>query len=214
MRSNKYTLNKTKSDGHSNKLLPIYLLFYFVFIIVSGFIISHRTQTEIGQFIPGENYTGESFSRSLDLRVIAKNVYPSSPLLVVKKLGTADGVTQVIVSFKVPVDGLIEYGLMFLPSTNKPTNGYPSVVLCHGYTNPSSYITTANYIDDMLFYAQKGFVVIKPDYRGQGVSLNNGQADSGYYSMSYNTDVMSLISALKQTKYIDKSNINLIYLSL
>jgi pimeloyl-ACP methyl ester carboxylesterase len=51
--------------------------------------------------------------------------------------------------------------------------------------------------------------VVKPDFRGQGLSLGHGEATSAYYSMDYNIDLMSLISALKQTNGIDKSNLNL-----
>lgn len=205
----KSKIYRFKSQKTSSLWLLLSVILLLSFLIIGAQILMQEIPTTSGQFVPGENYTGEKFSRNLDLRVAAENTYPSSSLFVVKKLGTVDGTSRSIIGFQVPVDGLTEFGLMVQPTGQKPPGGYPVIVLCHGYANPATYQTGLNYLDDMKFYAQHGFVVIKPDYRGQGVSINNGQADSGYYSMAYNTDVMSLISALKKTNYIDKSNINL-----
>jgi len=99
--------------------------------------------------------------------------------------------------------------LLMLPNTPKPTNGYPVIILCHGYINPDEYLTAEGYLSDMAFYASHGFAVVKPDFRGQGLSSGQGLPEGAYYSMAYNTDVMSLISALKQTSYIDKTKINI-----
>lgn len=180
------------------------VLFAAAFIYLSGVV-----HTETGELVPGESFESSNISRSLDLRAAAKNVYPSEPLGVVQDLGAVTGASEKIISFKVPADGLTEYGLMTLPDKPAPPAGYPAIIFCHGYENPSQYETTAGYLSDMEFYAQQGYAVIKPDYRGQGVSLHQGRADSAYYSMAYNTDVMSLISALKKTGYIDKSRLNL-----
>lgn len=165
--------------------------------------------TEIGQLNETQASAGENLSRSLDLRLAAKADYPSSPLSVVSDLGVSGGVKTQTVSFKVPTDGLNEYALMTLPTTPKPAGGYPAIILCHGYINPQKYVTTDGYLTDMAFYSSHGFAVIKPDFRGQGLSLSQGQAEGAYYSMAYNTDVMSLISSLKQTSYIDKTKLNL-----
>jgi dipeptidyl aminopeptidase/acylaminoacyl peptidase len=209
MKSKTYRLKSQKTNKGSSLSLLLSVMLLISFLIIGTETLMHKIPSASGQFVPGENYTGEKFSRNLDLRVAAKNNYPSSSLFVVKKLGSVDGTTRSIIGFQVPVDGLTEYGLMVQPYGQKPAGGYPVIILCHGYANPTTYQTELNYLDDMEFYAKHGFVVIKPDYRGQGFSINNGQADSGYYSMAYNTDVMSLISALKKTSNIDKSNINL-----
>ncbi|MGH9637753.1 MAG: alpha/beta hydrolase family protein, partial [Candidatus Angelobacter sp.] len=83
------------------------------------------------------------------------------------------------------------------------------IILCHGYINPSKYKTTSGYLADMNFYASHGFAVIKPDFRGQGLSSRQGMATSAYYSMDYNVDLLSLVSSLKQTDYINKADLNL-----
>ncbi|MBX4190599.1 alpha/beta fold hydrolase [Candidatus Saccharibacteria bacterium] len=166
-------------------------------------------QKQIGLLSPGETSSEPGFSRSLDLRVAAKNDYPSGPITITQELGVADGVSRMVFHFKVTADGLDEYGLMMLPS-QKPSSGkYPTIILCHGYESPSQYSTTRDTLTDMSFYAQRGFAVLKPDFRGQGLSLNAGEADSAYYSMSYNTDLMSLLSAVKKTNNLDKTDISL-----
>jgi|SRR5579862_373616 len=189
-------------------ILWLALIIYGGLLAYGAVVLTRHSPTQTGQF-QAADVGSAAFSHSLDLRVAAKNAYPSSPLTEVKDLGVDDNLDHEIISFKVPDDGLTEYGLMVTPSTKAPVGGWPAIVLCHGYVKPSEYMTASDLLMDMTFYAQHGFAVIKPDYRGQGLSLHEGQADSAYYSMSYNTDVMSLISELKQTSYIDKSNLNL-----
>lgn len=162
-----------------------------------------------GQLIPGETVSDIGFSRSLDLKIAAKNTYPSAPLLIVQNLGIANGIDQKVISFKVAADSLTEYGLMMLPAGQAPSHGWPTLLWLHGYENPQQYSTLADGLEDMVFYAQHGFAVIKPDYRGQGFSANAGVANSAYYSMAYNTDIMSLITAVKKTNYLDKDNISI-----
>ena len=200
---------KIRLKNLSSAIIFCLIVTYIVLIAGSAVFLTRRTGTETGQLIPGQPAQAGNISRSLDLRTAAGNIYPSSALTVVRDIGSPGGLPEKIISFKVPVDGLTEYGLMLLPGQPAPKNGYPTIVYCHGYENPRMYSTTEQGLDDMEFYAQHGFAVIKPDYRGQGLSVGHGQATSAYYSIDYNTDVMSLISALKKTTYIDKSNLNL-----
>jgi uncharacterized protein len=211
MKSKTSKNKKTSKKGLPRRYSLIFLLalmFYIALILTSSAFLIKRSNVQAGQLQNGQN-SSNAFSRSLDLRVAAKNDYPSDPLLDVQDLGTTDGITKKIISFNVKVDNLTEYGLMELPAKTPPPGGYPAIILCHGYESPDRYQTTQTYIEDMDFYAQHGFVVIKPDYRGQGLSSKQGQAESAYYSMAYNTDIMSLITALKRTSYIDKSNLSL-----
>lgn len=164
---------------------------------------------EAGQFNVSDTYIGEDLNQSLDLKLAAKASYPSSALGIYKDLGTIDGLHQQIFSFDVAIDKLTEYGLIVKPLGPAPAHGYPAIILLHGYANPTRYSTQASYLQDMEFYASHGFIVIKPDYRGQGLSIKSGLPDSAYYSMAYNDDVMSLITAVQKTAYIDKSNINI-----
>jgi dipeptidyl aminopeptidase/acylaminoacyl peptidase len=145
----------------------------------------------------------------LNLDVASKATYNSGTLSTVRDLGVARGVDHKVVQFQVPKDDLTENALLTLPTTPQPEKGYPVVILCHGYVNPVYYSTEKAYLTDMEFYSQHGFAVIKPDFRGQGFSITAGAPEGAYYSMAYNTDVMSLIAAIKATPYLDKNRINL-----
>jgi dipeptidyl aminopeptidase/acylaminoacyl peptidase len=171
--------------------------------------IDNHLATQEGVFQPGATYNGENYHNDLDLTIAARASFPSSPLKTVQTLRPLGGLPAKVVSFRVTDDNLTEYALMMLPHGAMPAQGWPAIILCHGYTSPAKYSELNTYISDMEFYSRHGFAVIKPDYRGQGRSIHAGQANSGYYSMAYNTDVMSLITSLKETKYIDKANLNL-----
>jgi dipeptidyl aminopeptidase/acylaminoacyl peptidase len=201
----------TRAAAVGRLLLAVFCIAFYtgLFIAAVSLVVSGGGSTEKGQLIPGQTASEPGFSRSLDLRVAAKNKYPSDALSVTQDLGTDGNIASKIFSFKVPPDGLTEYGLMMMPAKKAPSGGFPTIILCHGYESPKLYSTQEEYADYMKFYANHGFAVIKPDYRGQGRSINQGQADSAYYSMAYNTDLMSLISAVKKTNYLDKTNINM-----
>lgn len=176
------------------------------FVLVYGIMRSH---IERGQFSVSDTYVSDNPARSLDLKVAAKATYPSSPLTLSEDLGMVDGLRDQIFKFPVKDEGLTEYGLMMTPAAPPPPHGYPVIILLHGFSKPSRYSTTSAYLGDMEFYAHHGFLVVKPDLRGHGDSIDQGFPDSAYYSMSYNIDVLSLISALRQTPKIDKSQINI-----
>jgi dipeptidyl aminopeptidase/acylaminoacyl peptidase len=187
----------------------VLLLICLLSLLSLWFINTPPQNLQTGLLSTSQTHTGEVLHNSLDLSLAAKAQYPSSALSVAQNLGVEGGIKEQVVRFGVPVDGLNEYGLLMLPTAAAPAKGYPVIILLHGYFKPADYSTVASYISDMEFYARNGFAVIKPDLRGQGLSAGQGVATSAYYSMDYNTDVMSLISALKDTSYIDKTNINL-----
>jgi dipeptidyl aminopeptidase/acylaminoacyl peptidase len=207
-------MKKSRKSGESPKrhLRPLYiglLALSFLAAAIGIYNILSPVKTESGGLGEGQVSAGENLTHSLDLRLAAKATYQSSPLSLIQDVGTTSAGKSQIISFGVPTDGLTEYGLLMLPNTPKPAKGYPVIILCHGYINPTEYLTAEGYLSDMAFYASHGFAVVKPDFRGQGLSSGQGTPEGAYYSMSYNTDVMSLISSLKQTSYIDKTKINL-----
>jgi uncharacterized protein len=210
MKSRPHTPTSKKKTSRKLKVFSGVILLLAVLgavaFIVYGFRHEHK---EAGQFGISDTYIGENLSQSLDLKLASRASYPSSTLTTAKDLGFVDGLHEQIFSFGVMIDHLTEYGLMLTPPTAPPPKGYPTIILLHGFANPSRYSTEAAYLPDMQFYANHGFVVVKPDYRGQGESAGHGLPNSAYYSMDYNTDVMSLITALKQTSFIDKSNISI-----
>ncbi|HET6863987.1 MAG TPA: alpha/beta fold hydrolase [Candidatus Saccharimonadales bacterium] len=164
---------------------------------------------EAGQFRVSDTFLGENLFDSLDLKVADKAAYPSQPVQLTQDVGSENGVDLKHFSFTVKDDNLTEYGLVTIPSTPQPAAGFPAIILLHGFSSPRDYNTDTFYLTDMEFYSQHGFIVFKPDLRGQGLSVTSGHSNSAFYSMDYNTDVMSLISALKQTDMVDKTNLSI-----
>ena len=206
---------KIKKLKSSHKQTPkaeklIYLLIVAIFLSVLGWLAD--TRYEDAHPVSGqtsENGQAADNYKQLNLSIAAKAYYSNKAIKKKYVVGSGSGFSNLVFDFSVPKDGLTEHGLMSLPTSAQPPGGYPVVILLHGYTNPWSYSTYKAYLGDMDFYAAHGFAVLKPDLRGQGVSLADGTPDGANYSMSYNTDVMSLIAAVRQTKYLDKTNINL-----
>jgi dipeptidyl aminopeptidase/acylaminoacyl peptidase len=194
-----------------------YLLAILLLLILAGtatFYLYrgyHAQQVSKGVLADDEQFPLQSQDayKNLDLKIAAKYHYDGGQIQKIRELGTANGVSISVISFKVPADNLTEYGLMTQPIAAKPAGGYPVLILCHGYATPSVYSTYNFYLGDMEEYSRAGFVVIKPDFRGQGLSLHSGTPDGAYYSMAYNTDLMSLIAGIKKTKYLDGSNLSL-----
>ncbi len=203
--------SKNKPYYHATTLLLLILAVaaYLAFIWLYMTRSYQSSPLPSGPLATAQAFSGTDYAHSLDLRVAAKASYPSTAVKAVRALPADAGLVEQVVSFGVPTDNLTEYGLMMRPAAKPPARGYPTLIICHGYYNPEQYQTTTGYLNDMAFYARHGFAVIKPDFRGQGDSINQGQPEGAYYSMAYNTDLMSLISAVRQTKGLDGGNINL-----
>jgi dipeptidyl aminopeptidase/acylaminoacyl peptidase len=93
-------------------------------------------------------------------------------------------------------DGLTEYALMATPPTLAPDDGYPVVILAHGYINPTAYQTAgSDYASFIGGFCQAGYVVLKPDYRGNGSS--QGSPTVGDIEPGYTYDLLNLTASLK-----------------
>lgn len=209
MRLKSKSLNLKKQPRLSNVMILIAAVAYILLFTLAYRIFSDKNNLVGGQLSGNNAAAGVNLAKSLDLRIARKAAYPSETVTIVHDYGESSGLSTKSFSYKVADAGLTEYGLLVEPAGPPPKKGFPAIILCHGYESPTRYSTALTYLNDMQFYAQHGFAVFKPDYRGQGLSLYQGQPDSAYYSMAYNTDVMSLISALKKTAFIDRSNLNL-----
>lgn len=197
------------------------LRFYFFLVVILATILFATTlfyshfwysaQSQKGGLAEDQLFpaTQQVAYKNLDLKIAAQAKYGGSQIKKIRDLGIENNVRISVVTFNVSPDGLTEFGLMTEPVSKKPANGFPVLILLHGYVTPNRYSTTLFYRSDMEEYSKSGFVVIKPDLRGQGLSLHDGKAEGAYYSMAYNTDVMSLIADIKSTDYLDSSNISL-----
>jgi dipeptidyl aminopeptidase/acylaminoacyl peptidase len=142
----------------------------------------------------------------LEIPAIQARGYTASPINTERMLGEQGGYTSSVASYQ--SDGYKEYALVATPDTPKPANGYPVIILIHGYIPPTSYQTvSSDYRDWIASWAKAGFVVIKPDLRGNGQS--QGMAQSGHFSPDYTYDVLNLVASLKSYPLVDAKRIAL-----
>lgn len=104
-------------------------------------------------------------------------------------------------------EGLRINGLLTIPTTEKPPQGFPAIVFVHGYIPPAQYSTTTNYAAFVDGFARNGFVVFKIDLRGHGQS--EGQASGAYYSSDYVVDTLSAYSAVTNIAEVNPQAIGL-----
>ena len=115
-------------------------------------------------------------------------------------------------------DGLKLYSLVITPNKTSPDDGFPILIFGHGFhPQPKKYGITNNgvtrrpgdyYRGIPERYAQEGYLVIAPDYRGHNISegFEYTQRDS-LSSSYYASDVLHLISALEDLPSANSSQL-------
>lgn len=119
--------------------------------------------------------------------------YPGSELKIVQTLHPGLNSTRYIVLYQ--SDGLKLFGLLTVPTGPKPAGGWPVILFNHGYIPPRQYSAEESYATFVTPFASSGFIVFKPDYRGNGNSP--GTPVQPYTSSDYLTDSMNALSSVK-----------------
>lgn len=144
-------------------------------------------------------------NNSLLIEELKKGDYPGSEIKIEEILGTESDYSSYVVSYY--SQGLKLYALLLVPETQKPTNGYPVIVLNHGYIIPDKYTPEGNYVPYFEAFVDNGYIVFKPNYRGHGKS--EGSPTSAYYSSDYVVDVLNAIASIKKYKDVDQERIGM-----
>lgn len=136
------------------------------------------------------------------ITALSNRGYEPSQITLVQQIPASGNFTSFVVSYQ--SDGLKEYALMNVPNAQAPTNGFPVVIIDHGYIQPNSYDTVNSYKAESDYFANQGFLVLKPDYRGNGKSEDDNQA---LMRFAYPIDVLTLISSLPNVPQADESQV-------
>lgn len=131
--------------------------------------------------------------------------YQGSNFQIEQTLPNGTNYKQYIASYK--SDGLTIYGLLSIPMTPQPPDGYPAIIFNHGYIPPEEYRTTERYVAYFDSFAKNGYIVFKPDYRGNGNS--EGKPEGAYFSPGYTVDVLNAVSSIKKMKEINVNKIGM-----
>ncbi|MGH7203915.1 MAG: alpha/beta hydrolase family protein [Candidatus Levyibacteriota bacterium] len=132
--------------------------------------------------------------------------YPGSDLKIAQTLPSAANYQQYLVSYQ--SEGLKIYGLLTVPQGNVPTGGWPVILLNHGYIPPAQYATETSYAAFVAPIASQGYIVFKPDYRGNGNS--EGSPTQIYVSPDYVTDSMNALASIKKYKDANPNKIGVL----
>lgn len=177
----------------------IILTFVLVFSIAAFFIYKYlNLGSKITKKEPSE-------LNPLSIRAMRNKDYPGSNIVIEEKLSPGSNYQRYVASYK--SEGLKIYALLTVPDGTKPDKGWPAIVFNHGYIPPEIYKTTERYVAYVDVFARNGYVVFKPDYRGNGSS--EGKPEGAYYSPAYTVDDLNAISSIKKYKDVDTNKIGL-----
>ncbi len=185
------------------------LLLVFILVIGGAILVLNKEATV--------KPAAKTIKQNLDpLAIEAMRIrsYPGSDLKIEETL--ADGVNyhQYIASYF--SDGLKIYGLLTVPisgnnfpasNASRSNAGWPVIIFNHGYIPPTQYRTTERYVAYVDAFAKNGYIVFKPDYRGNGSS--EGQPEGSYYSPAYTVDVLNALSSVKKYPGADQNRIGM-----
>lgn len=132
----------------------------------------------------------------LSVAVMRKSSYPGSDIVIEQTLSPGSNYARYIASYL--SDGLKIYALLTVPNGTKPSGGWPIILFNHGYIPPDVYRTTERYIAYTDAFSRNGYIVFKPDYRGNGQS--EGKPEGAYYSPAYAIDDLNALSSIKKYK--------------
>ncbi len=138
------------------------------------------------------------------ITALSHRSYSKTDITVEKKVKSNGNFQSYIISYI--SDGLKEYALMEIPNSKKPSGGFPVMILNHGYIQPEKYSTENSYRQIADYFASNGYLVLKPDYRG---NANSEILDTAFMRFAYPIDVINLIQATENIKDADMDNIHL-----
>lgn len=135
---------------------------------------------------------------------VMKNIsYPGSEIVIETELPKGAGHDRYIASYI--SDNKKIYAFLAVPRQKQPPQGFPAVILAHGYTPPREYITGELYPDLVNTLAENGYIVFMPDFRGHGNS--QGEAEGAYFSPGYTVDFQNAIASLVRYKGVNSEKI-------
>lgn len=99
-------------------------------------------------------------------------------------------------------------GIMNVPKGQAP---FPLLVLNHGHIDPAIYTNGRGLKREQDYLAQRGYVVVHPDYRGHADS-DNIETTEDWLRLGYTEDVIAAVKAIQVAKldYIDTNRVGML----
>lgn len=192
-----------------SKNIVIVITLFITMLIVLSFIVLHKGNK--ATFKKTDNIKITKISPSvtpnlnpLSIQAMKQKIYPGSTINIEQTLPDGSNYHQYITSYI--SDGLKIYALLTVPIGDKPKNGWPVILFNHGYISPEiyqTYPTVGQYATYFPVFSRNGYIVFKPDYRGNGNS--EGQPEGAYYSPAYTVDDLNALASIKKYKGLNPS---------
>ena len=154
---------------------------------------------------PTNTPTPTPIPNPLNVEWMRQQSYPGSDLTIERELAAGPNYRQYVASYQ--SDGNTNFGLLAIPTGEKPATGWPAIVFNHGYIPPEIYSTTDSYSSHVRSLARSGYVVFKPDYRGHDNS--EGEPRGGYGAPAYTIDVLNAVTAVKSLPEVDDNRLGM-----
>jgi dipeptidyl aminopeptidase/acylaminoacyl peptidase len=92
-------------------------------------------------------------------------------------------------------------GVLNVPTGGGPLGGegWPAVVLAHGYIDPAYYVRGQGMTRERGFLAQRGFVALHVDYRNHAESTDDPRIETAV-RLGYSADVVAAVHALRDSR--------------
>lgn len=139
----------------------------------------------------------------LSIFALKQRTYPSGQITTVRQVVKNPKFTSFVVTYS--SDGLTQYALMNVPIGTPPAAGWPVVIVNHGHIDPEVYSTENSYINTSAYFANAGFLVLKPDFRGHDNS--QGEADKLVSRIYYAVDVLHLLASLSSLPQVNPEQV-------
>jgi dipeptidyl aminopeptidase/acylaminoacyl peptidase len=178
-----------------------FILFLFVFGLVVFVLVKAYLPSSPDLF--QERVQEEKEVHPMFIESLRARDYPPSEVVIEETLEPEANYSRYLASYR--SDGYKIYGLLTVPTEEKPEKGFPTIIFLHGYVNPKQYVTTKDYIASQDGLARSGFVTFKPDLRGHGQS--EGEAKGAHFSEIYVVDTINAVAAFKTFSETDPERI-------
>lgn len=192
----------------------IFILIFLLIILVGIDLLKNNLKKPISSDLlnpatqedSGGPPAAEINSLSIEtLKANAPDWSVGSDIVIEQTLSPGINYRRYIASYK--SEGLKIYALLTVPDATPPKTGFPVIIFNHGYIPPQEYRTTERYIAYTDAFSRNGYILLKPDYRGNGNS--QGQAVGAYGSNAYTIDVLNAVSSMKKYPGADPNRIGM-----
>ena len=130
---------------------------------------------------------------------------PGSDVVIEETLKPGSNYARYISSYQ--SEGLKIFAMLTVPNGPKPPSGWPVIVFNHGFIPPAQYRTTERYVAYVDAFARSGYIVFRPDYRGNGSS--EGAPSGAYGSPGYAIDVLNAMSSIQRYPDADRQRVGM-----